>query len=50
MAEVTNEDIMKKLDKLDDYFVQLAKNQQDICDLINKLVNLMTLKIGIKPS
>lgn len=34
MAEVTNEEIMKRLDEIDDNFVQLAKNQQAILDLI----------------
>lgn len=39
MAEVTNEDIMKKLDKLDDYFVQLVNNQKEIIDFTKKRFN-----------
>lgn len=34
MAEVTNEDIMKRLDEIDNNFIQLAKNQMAICDMI----------------
>ena len=30
MSEVTNEDIMKKLDKLDDYFKQIVDNQKTL--------------------
>ena len=39
MAEVTNEDIMKKLDKLDNYFIQIVDNQKNIIDFTKKKFN-----------
>ena len=39
MAEITNEDIMKKLDKLDDYFKLIVDNQKNIIDFTKKRFN-----------